>query len=209
MPWCARVCMCVCGWCVSVWQIHAVMSQALYCGCRPDSLIREECCPWHPVFHWNHTFIQPVSCPWVFLSAWTGEKREPSVSLSFSPLFLLCLSPPSPHAFPHPFHHFFSLLHHYGQLMQAIEVLYFLAFCCISLVWFWSDRRRWLKVSQAHLGSLLRKWLWIRVRGVFLGLVQDTCAHKHAFIKLSKKKEIYSWLKFQINRPLSLAVEQL
>lgn len=57
------------------------------------------------VFHWNHTFIQPVSCPGVFLSAWADEEREPSVSLSCSLLFPLSLSPPSPHPSSHPFHH--------------------------------------------------------------------------------------------------------
>lgn len=96
------------------------------------------------VFHWNHTFIQPVSCPWVFLSAWTGEKREPSVSLSFSPLFLLCLPPPSPHAFSHPFHRFFSLLHHLGSVNVGYWSSLFFSLCWLSLVWFWSDTRTWL-----------------------------------------------------------------
>lgn len=32
------------------------------------------------VFHWNHTFIQPVSCPWVFLSARRGNPLSPSPS---------------------------------------------------------------------------------------------------------------------------------
>lgn len=61
MPRCVCVCICLIDT-----HTQAVMSQAPYCGCRPDSLIREECCPWHPEFsteitHSSRLFPAPGS----------------------------------------------------------------------------------------------------------------------------------------------------
>lgn len=96
------------------------------------------------VFHWNHTFIQPVSCPGVFLSAWADEEREPSVSLSCSLLFPLSLSPPSPHPSSHPFHHPPPSLIGWGQLMWAIAALTF-----------------FLSVGSCYSASGVKKSTWL------------------------------------------------
>ena len=143
------------------------------------------------VFHWNHTFIQPVSCPGVFLSAWTQEEREPSVSLSPLSLF-----PPHRHIL---FLIIFNTLLFpsitQDQLMWAIGAFSLLD--CASLVLEW-HKHMTHKVSQTNSGLLLRKWCWIRRRDVFLGLVQEnthtfshTHTHTHTYehIQLSKKKK--------------------
>ena len=107
-----------------VWWTHAlaVMRQALCCGCRPDSLIREECCPWHPEFSTEITHSSSLfPALWVFLSAWTDQKREPSVSLSlplYPPLALPIVVRPSLHhmLFHTSFITFSFSLHHLGSV---------------------------------------------------------------------------------------------
>lgn len=132
------------------------------------------------VFHWNHTFIQPVSCPGVFLSAWADEEREPSVSLSCSLLFPLSLSPPSPHPSSHPFHH--------PPPPQSVGV----SWCGLSQLCLWSEKKHMThKVSQTNSGLLLRKWWWIRREGVFLGLLLETHTYPRTQHTLMRA---YSWV---------------
>lgn len=143
------------------------------------------------VFHWNHTFIQPVSCPGVFLSAWADEEREPSVSLSCSLLFPLSLSPPSPHPSSHPFHHP-PPPNRSGSVDVGYRSSDFLSLCWIVLLCLWSEKKHMThKVSQTNSGLLLRKWWWIRREGVFLGLLLETHTYPRTQHTLMRA---YSWV---------------
>lgn len=161
------------------------MSQALYCGCRPDSLIREECCPWHPEFSTEITHSSSLFPALRSSSQLEQTRRGNPLSPSPSPPSSYCARPLPHHMlFSHPFHHFFFLLHHLG----SVNVGYWSSLFSFSLLDLASLVVEWHKdvthkVSQTNLGLLLRKWWWIRMRGVFLGLVQDT------HMQLSKKKK--------------------
>ena len=100
------------------------MSQALKCGCRPDSLITEECCPWHPEFSTGITHSSSL-----FPALGSSSRREQTRRgnpLSPSPCSSHC-----PRPLPH--HILFLILFitfpfpsiSWGQLMQLI--LFFLS----------------------------------------------------------------------------------
>lgn len=128
----------------SVRQTHtyAVMSQALYCGCGPDSLIREECCPWHPEFSTEITHSSSLFPALGSSSQPEQTRRGNPLSPSPSPPSSHCARPLLRHMLLHILFITFSFSPiTQGQLMQAIGALYFLPLCWILLVWFWSDTR--------------------------------------------------------------------
>ena len=179
------VCMCVC---LSDRRTYTVMSQALYCGCRTDSLIRKECRPWHPEFSTGITHsacFLPRGLP---LGMNTRGEGTLCLPLRLPLLLLLSLHPSLTT----------SLFHVLFITFSFPSISYRVSSCCLSelclssfpfLCWTGLQsgsgvtRAHDSQVSQTNSGLLLRKQWWIRRRGIFLGLVQDnTHTHTHTHI---------------------------